>query len=70
MKFFLDCNDYSHRQASFKGLKWSRVFLNVKAFVGLRDRHSSHWVGWCFAGWVVSRRNHHPWVETQKERKR
>lgn len=47
MKFFLDCNDYSRRQASFEGLKESTVFLNVRAFVGLKDGRSSHWVGWC-----------------------
>lgn len=37
MKFFLDCNDSSLRRASFEGLKESTVFLNVKAFVGLKD---------------------------------
>lgn len=37
MKFFLDCNDCSLRRASFEGLKESTVFLNVKAFVGLKD---------------------------------
>lgn len=37
MKFFLDCNDYRHRRASFEGLKESTVFLNVKLFVELKD---------------------------------
>lgn len=74
MKFFLDCNDCSHRRASFEVLKEPTVFLNVKAFVGLKDGHSSHWVGWCYVGRVVLRHNHHPWVgvekKKEKERKR
>ena len=62
MKFFLDCNDCIHRRVSFEGLKESTVFLNVKAFVGLKDGQGSHRVGWCCAGRAVLRRNHHPWV--------
>lgn len=70
MKFFLDCSDYSHHRASFEGLKESTVFLNVKAFVGLKDGHSSHGVGCCYVRLVVLRCNHHPWVGAEKERKR
>lgn len=61
MKFFLDCNNDSHRWASFEGLKESMVSLSVKAFVGLKDRHSSQWVGRRYVVKVVLRCNHHPW---------
>lgn len=70
MKFFLDCNHYSQLRVSFEGLKESTGFLNVRGFVRLKYRHSSHGVGWCSAGRVVLRHNHHPQVGADGERKR
>lgn len=70
MKFFLDCNNCSHRRASFEGLKESTAFLNLRAFVGLKDRHSSHWVGRCYVGQVALRHNHHLWVGVEKTKKK
>lgn len=70
MKFFLDCNDDSHRRASFEGLKESTVSLSVKAFVGLKDRHSSQWEGRGCVVKVVLRCNHHPWVGAEGKKKK
>lgn len=50
MKFFLDCNISCHHQAAFEGFKESTVFLNVKAFVELREGRSSLRVGLRYVG--------------------